>query len=202
MKIKARNSAGVRSKSVAATDSGSTVIDQHALEKDVLEQRLLATAGERPEEKDRTSGAFSGGVVVLLLLLMLQLLYLYREQAVEIDFIASVSRSLGYTPPQIRHPEMIGLTNRVFTHVEGQEGLYRLQLGVMNHTSHRQPFPLIEVSLTDAQGVTRARNRFHALDYLSPAVVRDQMTPDEEYVVSFAMKSSASDISGFMLDFF
>lgn len=192
----------MRSKSVAATDSGSAVIDQHALEKDVLEQRLLATAGELAVEEGRPSGAFSGGVVALLLLLMLQTLYLFRQQAVEIGFIASVSRSLGYTPPQIRQPEMIGLTNRVFTHVEGQEGVYRLQLVVMNHASRRQHFPLIEVSLTDTQGVTRARNRFHALDYLSPAVVRDQMTPDEEYVVSFAMKSSAADISGFMLEFF
>ena len=202
MKIKARNSARVRTKSAAATDSGLGVIDQHALEKDMLEQRLLATAGGRPVDKARPSGFFSGGVVVLLLLLMLQLLYLYREQAVQIGFIASVSRSLGYSLPQIRYPEMIGLTNRVFTPVEGQEGLYRLQLGVMNHASRRQPFPLIEVSLTDTQGVTRARNRFHAPDYLPPSVVRDQMTPDEEYVVSFAMKSSATGISGFKLVFF
>ena len=137
----------------------------------------------------------------MLMLLAAQALYIYRDQAAEIDFIASAFNNLGYTPPQIRHPEMIGLTNRVFTDVEGQEGLYRLQLGLMNHASHRQPFPLIEVSLTDTQGVVRARNQFHARDYLPSSVVRSQMALDEEHVISFVMKSSAADVSGFMLEF-
>lgn len=139
---------------------------------------------------------------MLLLLLMVQVLYLYRDQAVEIDFIASTFKSLGYTPPQIHRTEMIGLTNRVFTDVEGREGLYRLQLGLMNHATHRQPFPLMEVSLTDTQGVIQARNQFHARDYLPPSVVMSQMAPDEEHVISFVMESSAADVSGFMLDFF
>lgn len=94
------------------------------------------------------------------------------------------------------------MTNRIFTDVEGQEGLYRLQLGLMNHASHRQPFPLIEVSLTDTQGVIQARNQFHASDYLPSSVVSNQMAPDEEHAISFVMESSAADISGFMLDFF
>ncbi len=138
----------------------------------------------------------------MLLLLAAQVLYLYRGQAVEIGFIAAAFKSLGYTPPQIHSTEMIALTNRVFTHVEGQEGLYRLQLGLMNHASRRQPFPLIEVSLTDTQGVIQARNQFHARDYLPSSVVMSQMAPDEEHVISFVMKSSAADVSGFMLDFF
>ncbi len=138
----------------------------------------------------------------MLLLLAAQALYLYRDQAAEIDFIASAFNSLGYTPSQIHIPGMIGLTNRVFTDVEGQEGLYRLQLGLMNHASRPQPFPLIEVSLTDTQGVTRARNRFHAADYLPSSVVRSQMAPNEEHAISFVMKSSAADVSGFMLEFF
>jgi len=138
----------------------------------------------------------------MLLLLVSQLFYIYREQAAEIDFIASAFKSLGYTPPQMHRPEMIGLTNRAFTNVEGQEGLYRLQLGLMNHASHRQPFPQIEVSLTDTQGLVQARNQFHARDYLPPSVVKSQMAPDEEHVISFVMKSSATDVSGFMLDFF
>ena len=202
MKIKAKNSARARRKPAKAILSVSRAIDQHELEKDALEQRLLATSDERAVKNGRPSGFFPAGVAVLLLLLMAQALYLYRDQAVEIDFIASVFKSMGYTPPLAHHPEMIGLTNRVFTDVEGREGLYRLQLGLMNHASHRQPFPLIEVSLTDAQGVIQARNQFHAHDYLSPSVVMSQMAPDEEHVISFVMKSSAVDVSGFMLDFF
>ena len=202
MKIKARNSARVRSKGKALSASGSPVIDQHELEKDALELRLLASSDAGSAIRGRAFGAFSVGVVVMLLLLLSQALYLYRAQAVEIDLIASAFKSLGYTPPQKHSPEMIGLTNRVFTDVEGQEGLYRLQLGLMNHASHRQPFPLIEVSLTDAQGVIQARNQFYARDYLPASVVRSQMVPDEEHVISFVMKSSATDISGFMLDFF
>ena len=192
----------MRSKSVAATDSGSAVIDQHALEKDVLEQRLLASSDAGSAKRGHASRPFLAGVVVIQLLLAAQVLYLCREQAAEIGFIASAFKSLGYTPPQMHRPEMIGLTNRAFTDVEGQEGLYRLQLGLMNHASYRQPFPLIEVSLTDTQGVVQARNQFHAGDFLSPSVVRSQMAPDEEHIISFVMKSSAADVSGFMLDFF
>lgn len=168
----------------------------------MLEQRLLAASDERPVENGRPSGVFPVGVVVLLLLLMLQALYFYRDQAVSIDFFASVFKSLGYTQPQIHNPDKVGLTNRIFTDVEGQEGLYRLQLGLMNHASHRQPFPLIEVSLTDTQGVIQARNQFHASDYLPSSVVSNQMAPDEEHAISFVMESSAADISGFVLDFF
>jgi len=202
MKIKARNSARVRSKGKAVIASGSSVIDQHELEKEVLELRLLASSDTGSAIKNRASGVFSAGVVVMLLLLMAQTLYLYRDQAVEIGFIASAFKSLGYAPPQIHRPEMIGLTNRVFTDIERQEGLYRLQLGLMNHASHRQPFPLIEVSLTDTKGVIQARNQFHARDYLSASEVRSQMAPDEEHAISFVMKSSATDASGFILDFF
>ncbi len=202
MKIKARNSVRVRSKGKAVIASGSPVIDQHELEKEVLELRLLASSDTGSAIKSRASGVFSAGVVVMLLLLMAQTLYLYRDQAVEIGFIASAFKSLGYTPPQIHHPEMIGLTNRVFTDIERQKGLYRLQLGLMNHASHRQPFPLIEVSLTDTKGVIQARNQFHARDYLPASEVRSQMAPDEEHAISFVMKSSATDASGFILDFF
>jgi hypothetical protein len=202
MKIKARNSGRGRNKARAVTVSDPPVVDQHKLEKDVLEQRLLASSDAGPAIRGHAFGPFLAGVVVMLLLLAAQALYLYREQAVEIGFIASAFKILGYTAPQIHHPEMIGLTNRVFTDVEGQEGLYRLQLGLMNHASHRQPFPQIEVSLTDTQGVVQARNQFHAGDYLPSSVVRSQMAPDEEHVISFVMKSSAADVSGFMLEFF
>ena len=202
MKIKTRNPARVRSKSVAATDTDPTVIDQHVLEKDVLEKRLLASSDAGSAIPGHAFEPLLAGVVVLLLLLASQALYLYRDQAAEIDFIAPIFKSLGYTPSQMHHPGMIGLTNRVFTDVEGQEGLYRLQLGLMNNASRRQPFPQIEVSLTDTQGLVQARNQFHARDYLPPSVVKSQMAPDEEHVISFVMKSSATDVSGFMLDFF
>ena len=203
MKIKARNSARVRSKGKAVvTASGSPVIDQHELEKDALEQRLLASPEVGPVKRGRAFSPFSAGVVVMLLLLLSQALYLYREQAVEVDFIASAFKSMGYIPSQIRHPEMIGLTNRVFTNIEGRKGLYRSQLSLMNHASHRQPFPVIEVSLTDSQGVIQARNQFHAGDYLSSSVSSSGMPPDEEHTISFAMNSSAANVNGFMLEFF
>ncbi|HBH36288.1 MAG TPA: hypothetical protein DDW45_08045 [Gammaproteobacteria bacterium] len=201
MSRKIRYSDGQHKQYTILTASGSR-IDQQELEKDALEQRLLALSDVGSAKRGRASRGFSAGVVVMLLLLAAQALYLYRDQAVAIDFVASAFKSMGYTRPNRHHPEMIGLTNRVFTDIERQAGLYRLQLGLMNHASHPQPFPLIEVSLTDAKGVIQARNRFHAREYLPPSYARSQMAPDEEHVISIDMKSSATDASGFMLDFF
>lgn len=184
------------------TSDSHIIIDHHELERDTLERRLLAAPDERVSGKGRSSWFFRVGTAVLLLLAMAQTLYLYRDQAVAMEFIASASKSFGFTPPQIHRPGMIGLTNRVFTHVEREAGLYRLQLTLINHASHPLPFPLIEVSLTDARGEIQARNRFHAGDYLPSSVARSQIAPEEEHAVSFFMKSSVTDASGFILDFF
>lgn len=186
---------------MSASDTRSSS-DQQELEKSLLERRLLASADERAAGSGRISRLFPIGTALLLMLMVAQTLYLFRHQAVSTELIASTSRLLGFTPPQRRSPEQIGLTNRVFTEVESEAGLYRLQLALINHASHSQLFPQIEVSLTDVKGVTKARNLFHARDYLPAHTATTQIAPNEQHAISFFIRSSATDVSGFMLEFF
>lgn len=201
MKIKGRTPVKERRKGAPVAVSDAPVVDQHKLEKHALEQRLLASSGAASAASSRTSRVVRGGVAVMLLLLMAQLLYLYRDQAVVRHTIAAVCEHIGCTVEPVRNPGMISLSNRAFTEVEREAGLYRLQLGLVNQAKLAQSFPQIEISLVDSNGAILARNRFRAADYLPSDIVRNPMAPGEEYLASIILKSSAANVSGFMVDF-
>ena len=185
-----------------AADDASAGIDQRRRESELLERRLLAPPRRTPRRSLRHSWLLAFGVLLMLLLLMAQALYLWRYKPAVNRLLASFCEAAGCTAPLMRRPEMIALTSRLFSKVEGLHGYYRLQLGVINKAPHVQPFPLIEASLSDARGEIQARARFRPRDYLHAHRDTAVMTPHEEYRFTFVVQGGIADARGFMLDFF
>jgi hypothetical protein len=185
----------------AADDPGAG-IDQRRLESELLERRLLAPLQRTPWRSPRHPWLLAAGVLLMLLLLMAQALYLWRSKPPVNRLLATFCEAAGCTAPLLRRPDLIALTNRLFSRVEGVDGYYRLQLGVINKATHRQPFPVIEASLSDARGEIQARARFQPHDYLHAPMNNSLMTPNEEYRFTFVVQGSVADARGFMLDFF
>jgi hypothetical protein len=183
-----------------AADDPAAGIDQRRLEHELLERRLLAQP--RTPRRSRRHPWLLVFVLLMLVLLAAQALYLWRYQPAVNRLLSSFCAAAGCTAPPMRRPEMIALTTRLFSKVEGADGFYRLQLGVINTAAHGQPFPVIEASLSDARGEIQARARFHPHDYLRPPMDASLMTPQEEYRITFVVQGSIADARGFMLDFF
>ncbi len=87
----------------------------------------------------------------LAILLLAQLLYHNRQY---------FSRAPAHEPDKI---EM--LSNNVFTH-PNEAGVLLISASIVNHAKHDQPYPVLEVRLTDSDNHLVALRRFKPAEYL------------------------------------
>jgi predicted Zn finger-like uncharacterized protein len=162
--------------------------------------RLLAADSQNGAAPVRHPQLWLAGIVLLALMLLLQGAWLLRETPFVYAKMIRACEIIGCTPPQVRSPQSITITDRLFTAIDGQPGIYQLQLNLLNEAPWPQPFPMIELSLLDSKGVVLARNRFDADRYLSSNTARI-LEPEVTTNIAFRVRTPLTETSGFMLEF-
>ncbi|WP_135567970.1 zinc-ribbon and DUF3426 domain-containing protein [Solemya elarraichensis gill symbiont] len=155
---------------------------------------------ETAQEETRSRPGWQITVGLLVLVLCLQLAWSFRDNPAVYKTMASVSETFGMTPPMIRSPQELELTNRLFTRVENSDNLFDLHLTVANRAIWPQPYPTIELTLTDKYGISRVRQRINPEAYLQNGG-QGVIGAGEEVEISFLVESSSSDVVGFLLEF-
>lgn len=125
------------------------------------------------------------GSIAMLLLLAAQAIYVYRielaRDARVRPWMERVCASLRCTVPTPRDVSQIELDAEIVPHPQFDKALL-VSATLINRATYTQPFPLMEVSFTNAQGVTIARRTFTAVDYLRGSVdVVHGMSPNAEF---------------------
>lgn len=168
---------------------------------DSMEDRLTSISDETiPQQKPRAGFGWWLSGIILSLMLAAQLGWQYRQSAFVYNLVSTATSQLGYPAPVIRSPESFQLTNRLFTRVENSSDLFQLQLQITNMASWPQPYPEIELTLTDKHGITRVRQNLGPELYLKnsdPGLIEAGESAD----ISFVAQSSSGDIVGFSLEF-
>jgi len=162
--------------------------------------RLLAADRQNGPAPARHPQFWLAGIILLALVLLAQGVWLLRQTPFVYTRIVTACEIIGCTPPQVRSPESITITDRLFTAIEGQPGTYQLQLNLRNEAPWPQPLPTIELSLLDSKGVVLARNRFGVDQYLdgdTALILKPEVTTN----ILFRVRTPLPETSGFMLEF-
>jgi len=124
------------------------------------------------------------GVLLALATLLGQITYLYRSEIARVpeltpaieQFCAFVGCELR-SPQDVRRIELLGRT-RIAPHPV-YENVLRIRVVMVNRASFPQPFPVMEVSLTDSNGALLARRHFNSSQYLADGEPKPvNMAPD------------------------
>ena len=116
------------------------------------------------------AGVWIAGVVVGIAALVAQLVYLNSRDLVRIATLApTIEMFCSWTGCQVKPPhdvrriELLDRT-RIAPH-PNYVGVLRIRVSMVNRANFAQPFPIMEVSLTDNDGALLARRQFLPIQY-------------------------------------
>jgi predicted Zn finger-like uncharacterized protein len=189
-----------RSRKRASVEKAIDTTSVHESVHETAHQRILSGQPKPTIKKKQPIALWLTGSVILAVILLSQITWLMRENPFIYTKMVMACKVLGCTPPELRSPKAISIADRLFTAIDDQPGTYQLQLNIRNHAPYPQPFPRIELSLLDSNGVVQARNRFDVEQYLAETDERI-LQPSMNTSIEFMVHTPAADTSGFMLDF-
>lgn len=141
---------------------------------------ITELGGRRP----RTRAVFWAlGNVAMIALLLFQVAYFYRNELV-LQYPALRPALLAFceylgcrleTPYDVRLIELLAQT-RVEPHPNHQNAL-RVRISMVNRAAYSQPYPRMEISLSDRAGNLLARRVFTPLEYLGRRPAEDELLP-------------------------
>jgi predicted Zn finger-like uncharacterized protein len=119
--------------------------------------------------------------LVLLTLLIGQLGFLYRDElAREPQLRPWIERACAYLDCVLQPPQDVGRIElahaTVMPHPDYAQALF-LDATIINRAEFAQPYPLLEVTLTDSNGQPVARRTFRPQQYLTPGRVATANMP-------------------------
>ncbi len=122
------------------------------------------------------------GAVVLSVVLVGQIVYFYPTELARypqlVPLVTRVCASLGC---ELQAKQDVGLIELLRTtvapHPKRQQAL-RVRVALVNRADFPQPFPLMEITLTNSAGAVVARRTFSPTEYLKSADVGENMTPN------------------------
>lgn len=145
---------------------------------------------EAPVPQRRRTGEWSA-LVVLVLLLATQLFSSERTQlaahAQWRPMVMAVCNATGCTVPAWHEPGAFAMLSRDVIAVPGHPGVLRVQASIRNDARWPQPWPVLVLSLSDANGRLLGSRRFMPGDYLG-------RTPDTALLQSGQAAQLAFDI--------
>lgn len=122
------------------------------------------------------------GGVLLLVLLAAQVAYFYAPQlARDARLKPWLALYCEHTGCDLKPPRGTSSIELVQTSVAPHpryENALRLQAVLVNRAEQAQPYPVMEVSLTDSEGQVLARRSFAPAQYLESPVPHDALTPN------------------------
>lgn len=171
-----------------------------ALRNDLLEQQ---TPG-------KNSHPIFWGFCTLILVsaLFLQYTYFYREKLAQNlhyrPWLVTMCKIIQCDVPYKRDITQIHLLTRdvLIAPADTKDALI-IQLSFVNKASYIQPFPVLQVYLSDAYGKTTAMRRIRPNEYLDPSInVRKQgLNPDVPISLTLEMVKPEIEAASFQIDF-
>ncbi len=185
--------------------TGESFEDSESVEPETLIESELAAAAEPPRHPGRT---LAWGLLNLVLILGLGLQYVYadrRELFRYPELQPWLERLCGLAdcdlPPR-RDTSRIELLNRnVYSHPNVGDALM-ITATLVNTAPHAQPFPLVQLSLSDLQGQIVALRRFRPPEYLSDdSMAEAPMEPGVPTTLTLEIRDPGSHALAFEFDF-
>ncbi len=152
--------------------------------------------------------AWTMGSVLLLALLCAQAAYYYRmELSIGTPGLKPALRTycrlLGCTLPLPKKADLIGIESSSLQAETGRVGVIDLNASIRNSASFAQDYPLLELTLTDAQDAPLARKIFKPSDYLRKEIRVDEgIAPNGAANARLALDTGALLPNGYRLYLF
>ena len=122
------------------------------------------------------------GAIALSVVLVGQTVYFYPTELARYPRLAPlVTRACASLGCEVQAKQDVGLIELLRTTVAPhpkQEQALRVRAALVNRADFPQPFPLMEITLTNSAGKVRARRTFSPTEYLKSADVGDNMIPN------------------------
>ncbi len=122
------------------------------------------------------------GIVALSVVLVGQIVYFYPTELARYPQLAPlVTRACASLGCEVQAKQDVGLIELLRTTVAPhpkQEQALRVRAALVNRADFPQPFPLMEITLTNSAGEVVARRTFSPTEYLKSADVGDNMIPN------------------------
>ena len=149
----------------------------------------------------------SVAAALLLLLLLAQIIVAKRNVVVQAvpamrPLVTGLCRVAGCVVDPRRDVARIELASHsVFSHPQS-EGALMIRAAIVNHADFAQPYPVIDLTLTDIQGRPVARRRFAPEEYLdSPETMTPMMEPGVVVPVRIEVSDPGKNALAFEFDF-
>jgi predicted Zn finger-like uncharacterized protein len=134
--------------------------------------------------REARAGLWLGAAIVAALALVVQFGYLHRQTLAQHDAFLSVWNTLCNplgcaleAPHDLRQLELLDQT-RIAPHPRFDQAL-RIRAALVNRAPFAQPYPWMEVTLTDSSGTLLARRSFRPEQYLEPPLKVDPLMPPD-----------------------
>jgi predicted Zn finger-like uncharacterized protein len=141
----------------------------HALQDDL--ENLHAPKIHIKKYSTRSTLLIFAGSLLLILTLVVQFLYFDRQRLMRYPemqpVITALCSVLKCEIPVVRDTRKIDLLNRqLYTHPNAESALM-INASMVNNAPFAQPYPIVELSLSDEQGNIVAARRFKPMEYLA-----------------------------------
>ncbi|MEP6906983.1 MAG: DUF3426 domain-containing protein [Pseudoxanthomonas sp.] len=143
-------------------------------------------------------------LIVLSLTLVVQVLIADRAKlATDADWRPLITRmcaTLGCSVPAWHQPGAFTMLNRNVRPIPGTGGL-QVNATFRNDARWAQPFPVLALSLSDADGRTLGARDFSASEYLGAAATQTQLDAGQSAQITLQLHEPDPDVVAFAFDF-
>ena len=116
-------------------------------------------------------------------------------------FVSSLCGTLGCTLPPWRQPEAFTMLSRDVRSMPGAAGALRVQATFRNDTRWSQPWPVLLLSLSDADGKVVGARAFKADEYLDASATQAELAPGQSAQIVLQLREPDAAVVAFSFDF-
>lgn len=180
-----------------------------SLKNDDIPSALRNDLIEQQTPKGNSHSIFWGFCVLILISAsVLQYAYFSREELAQDlryrPWLVSMCEIIQCDVPYKRDITQLHLLTRdVLIAPADNKDVLVIQLSFINKASHTQPFPVLQVYLSDAYGKATAMRRFRPNEYLDPSidVRKEGLDPNVPVSLTLEMVKPKIEASAFQIDF-
>lgn len=155
------------------------------------------------------TGWWVAGVLIMLLLLIGQVFWFQRDELARYPelrpWLGAICDVAGCELPLRRDMDQLQLLRAQVTDHPEQESALVASAALVNSADFRQPYPLLKLSLLDAEQNVVGERWFHPRDYLEDPVRQEEwqrgMPPQQAVAVRFALRDPGSGSAQYVFDY-
>ena len=141
--------------------------------------------------------------LILIIALLFQVGKYFMDDLVQVSALRPVLETAcqlaGCVVPEASNPAAVEQLSSKMTVLDGQQDGLRIAVTLINRDDSEQPFPDMELSLTDRAGKIISRNIVRAESYLGSAAGSRTMQPGQAEDINILLRTPAVRVDGFEL---